>query len=91
MLSSMRRLALNTPTQPSGEMSARTQQQGVGAKVGTKKALDPMQLFERRCVVCSDHIIRNSTKSSEWKVLAVGGVYVCEECIRRFGLDQNDL
>jgi hypothetical protein len=64
---------------------------GGGRYGGENKASDLMQLFERRCVMRSDRIIRNSTKSSDWTVLGEGGVCGCEECLRRFGLDQDDL
>lgn len=64
---------------------------GGGKYGGDNKASDLMQLFERRCVMRSDRIIRNSTKSSEWKVLAEGGVCECVECLRRFGLGLDSL
>lgn len=39
----------------------------------------------------SDRIIRNSTKSREWKVLAECGVCESEECLRRFGIEIDSL
>jgi hypothetical protein len=64
---------------------------GGGRYGGDSKASDLLQLFDRRCVMRSDAVIRKNTWSREWRVLPEGGACSCEACCSRFSVEQEHL